>query len=695
MTQIKKRFAAHILYFDCDQFILKAIDNCAPFVEKIYVAYSALPWQYNPVARSQYKNGSDPEILRQSRHYQKVELVEGEWDYEEDQRNACLERARRDGFDYLIVHDADEFYSFADYRQNLQEIEAHPDFDLYKTPWRAFWKSLDYILLYKDGGLLLGYPEFAVNCKSGVCFNRARRTDAGTVHLLKGTCFHLSYVLTDEQVRRKINTWGHAHQFDTEKWFQKKWLGWYRGARNLHPVQPTEWREAVPYTGELPEVLLDFVSPQVTPPPAPVTALIGGTLALAAGRLAGALTPLRLAARRARLAVSRRGRGGGACGPGFRLRPGCAEKRLPDPGPPSCSDGGSPAMKIFYVSVIEQHAGWGAEHFVNRGFLAHGHQTVTLDFRKHRHDLCRHFLALDDVDVLFLQRGDWFPIELLKAVRRPRFFWASELVSRNDDQDRLLCSGLFRHIFVHSSACRDTVVRNGWMPEENVSVLLNGFDEAVHRPVPGAVHDIDVLFVGNMTPRRQTWLDSLQASCRVTVTNAFGAGMTQYLNRARIVLNIHAEEFPDTETRVFEALGCGAFLLTETLSEDNPFLDQVHLVQVADAGAMARAIDHYLEHEQERLAIAAAGHRAALAGHSYLKRAGEIAAVFQAHLSCATGAPLDREQVSSYALKEGWTRRLVWLKRLIDAPVTALYRTASRARRLVRGSLGAGKGTQS
>lgn len=341
-------------------------------------------------------------------------------------------------------------------------------------------------------------------------------------------------------------------------------------------------------------------------------------------------------------------------------------------------------MKILYLSVIEQHAGWGAEFFVNRGFLEQGHETITLDYRKYRHDLSRHFLSIEgDFDVMFLQRGDWFPMELLRSVQRPCFFWASELVSRNDDQDRLLSSGLFQHIFVHSKSCKEQVVERGWMPEHAVSVLLNGFDETVHFPVPGTVKDIDVLFLGNLTPRRRAWLDRLQQSSPVAVVNAFGAEMTQYLNRAKIVLNIHAEEDQDTETRVFEALGCGAFLLTESLSVENPFLNRVHLVEVAGVDQMARAITHYLEHDQERETIADQGHREALARHSYGKRAEGMVRLFQAQLTRNDGPALDRKKVTRYSVKECVLRQLARVKKISTSIFAAVSGKVAGARHVV------------
>jgi hypothetical protein len=35
-----------MLYFNQDKWILKTIENCGPFVDKIYVAWSEKPWSY-------------------------------------------------------------------------------------------------------------------------------------------------------------------------------------------------------------------------------------------------------------------------------------------------------------------------------------------------------------------------------------------------------------------------------------------------------------------------------------------------------------------------------------------------------------------------------------------------------------------------------------------------------------------------
>jgi hypothetical protein len=279
-------------------------------------------------------------------------------------------------------------------------------------------------------------------------------------------------------------------------------------------------------------------------------------------------------------------------------------------------------MRIFYVNVIEQNAGWGAEWFINKSFQALGHSTYCVDFRAHRFELYSLFLKAPKSDVFFLQRGDYFPKALITSVQVPRFFWASELVSRCRDQDRLLSSGLFDHIFFHTNDCLQTGIERGWVRADNGSVLLNGFDETVFKPMAGSKKEIDVLFVGGMTKRRKEMLGEVRKSFQVHSPDGFVSTdmLVSLMNRAKVVLNIHADRFLDTETRVFEALGCGAFLLTETQSSESPFTEE-ELVQFSNLDELHTKLRYYLEHEGERARIARRGHETAVREHTYTKRA--------------------------------------------------------------------------
>lgn len=335
-------------------------------------------------------------------------------------------------------------------------------------------------------------------------------------------------------------------------------------------------------------------------------------------------------------------------------------------------------MHILYINVIEQNAGWGAECFVNQGFLDNGHTTQTCDYRKNREVLDSCFEGIADFDVLLLQRGDGFPLELIEACQRPRFFWASELVSRCRDQDRLLKSRLFDHVFVRTPGCMEQIIDNGWMPREKLSILLSGYDAQTHRRID-CVKEIDVVFVGAMLPRRRSIIERLRMRFPVEVVEAFGPEMTKVFNRSKIVLNLHAEDHLDTETRIYEALGCGAFVLTERLSAESPFVSGQHLVEVANLPELENSIDYYLSHDQERMRIATQGNDEVVRNHSYRERARYLASIME---SFVPEGGIDTSAVNERIVRS-YTRRQ-WLKRMLGQPELFGLNMFSLMKKLVR-----------
>lgn len=323
---------------------------------------------------------------------------------------------------------------------------------------------------------------------------------------------------------------------------------------------------------------------------------------------------------------------------------------------------GESPLRILYVNVVEQHAGWGAEWFVNRGLQGLGHVTECIDYRQQRHDLAQRIAQAAAYDVLFLQRGDGVPLDLVRSLHGPRVFWASELFSRCRDQDPLLSSGLFDHVFFHSRYCRQAASEMGWLRDATSSVLLNGFDEELHKPDPAARKEIDVLFVGSLTPRRQDWLAKLGRQHTITVKSAFGQEMVQLMNRSKIVLNIHAESAHDVETRVFESLGCGACLLSERLGPDNPFGAE-DLVQFDTPEEASERLEEFLRDDERRQAIAAHGRATALAGHGYTARAAEIASVMRSVVARYASGARNLKPPTAH----GWTAASAHIEEYLSA----------------------------
>ena len=255
MERIK--IATHQCLFGQEKWILKSLENCYPFVDKIYLSYSKLPWGYNRLARGSYENPLNLYLIKNSKYMDKIEIIYGDWMTEEDQRNSCVNKAKEDGFDYLLIQDTDEFYKDEDYAKIIDFINKNPNYDLYKVPWVCLWKNLDYCLTDRGENDIIGYPEIAINLKNNNRFVRCRVPEKTTnsVIIPDVLCFHCSYVLNDEECFLKINTWGHSHQFNHTSWFNDKWVNWTPETLNLHPISPGDWYKANKINRKLPNLL--------------------------------------------------------------------------------------------------------------------------------------------------------------------------------------------------------------------------------------------------------------------------------------------------------------------------------------------------------------------------------------------------------------------------------------------------------
>jgi spore maturation protein CgeB len=133
----------------------------------------------------------------------------------------------------------------------------------------------------------------------------------------------------------------------------------------------------------------------------------------------------------------------------------------------------------------------------------------------------------------------------------------------------------FDGVLVHTSRSSPLLQALG---ARRVEMLLWPHFPALYHPLPTAAKDIDVLFVGTVSPYRRAVLERAAERFRVTVAqNVFHGEAAALYARAKVVLNIHFTPLRNLECRVSEALGCGAFLLTEPLDPDDLLLDRKHL----------------------------------------------------------------------------------------------------------------------
>lgn len=145
-----------------------------------------------------------------------------------------------------------------------------------------------------------------------------------------------------------------------------------------------------------------------------------------------------------------------------------------------------------------------------------------------------------------------------------------------------------------------------------------GIDPKIHRKIPGATRDIDILFLGSFNvsvwENRNRLLDRLaHLSGRFNVlidSGWYGDDYTRLLNRARIVFN---HSLPDRmNARALEAAACGALVFNEAENVEarELFTDRVHCVFYTDAD-LETLLEYYLTRDDERERVAEAGRRVA------------------------------------------------------------------------------------
>jgi len=133
----------------------------------------------------------------------------------------------------------------------------------------------------------------------------------------------------------------------------------------------------------------------------------------------------------------------------------------------------------------------------------------------------------------------------------------------------------------------------------------------------------DVCFVGNIVHgERERLIRLIQERFPSTfVGRAFWEEMARLFSASRLVFNRSIVN--DVNMRVFEAVACGSLLITNDLAEngqDELLTPGEHLVTYRSDDELIERIRYYLDHEEEREAIAQRGMERAHAEHTYAHR---------------------------------------------------------------------------
>jgi len=191
----------------------------------------------------------------------------------------------------------------------------------------------------------------------------------------------------------------------------------------------------------------------------------------------------------------------------------------------------------------------------------------------------------------------------------------------------------------------------------NSELLRLGFEPLVLERLNGTKPSIPISFIGQLSrahASRQDWLEYLCHRFPVEVwtpfTNdlpkdsavihchrggAWGIEMYKVLHRSLITLNHHIDVAGNYagNGRLFEATGTGTLLITDWKTNLHKMFEPgKEVVAYRSAEECAEMVQYYLEHDQERDAIARDGQQRTLREHTYYQRMQELEAIVRKYL---------------------------------------------------------------
>jgi len=183
-----------------------------------------------------------------------VEIIRQHWNTEVDQRNYGL--ARLYDYDWVIICDADEFYTKEDRDKIINTLKENKEICYRANKVISYWKY-DYILDPPDGHK----PLIAVNPKKvKIIHNRNaqlveenRPLDYQPV--IDVTIHHMSWSRPDHKIKAKIDNFSHIEKVKPN-WYNDIWLKWTPDMEDIRPYG-IEKSRAIKY--EMPQEIKNII----------------------------------------------------------------------------------------------------------------------------------------------------------------------------------------------------------------------------------------------------------------------------------------------------------------------------------------------------------------------------------------------------------------------------------------------------
>ena len=208
------------------------------------------------------------------------------------------------------------------------------------------------------------------------------------------------------------------------------------------------------------------------------------------------------------------------------------------------------------------------------------------------------------------------------------------------------------------AAQREAVERLRAAGASNVEWLPLAANPNAHFPVDIET-DLDIAFVGRIVLPvhriRHELLNRLEESVSSFLfTQAYGDEVCEVVSRGRLAFNHAAVR--DVNMRIFELMAMRRPVLTNRDSEHNGLLelfeDGKHLIVYDGADDVVEKARYYLDHDDQREAIAQAGFELVMAQHTYLHRVDTILEAVRKRVPLFASRTMESSEITGHALAD-------------------------------------------
>jgi hypothetical protein len=242
-----KSFGAQYVVYEDSGFLAESVLRIYPLVQKILFLVGLEPW--NGKGDRRFPKETLATIMSMDDPDHKFIVVSKKWGTEHEERNEGLRILHDHRCDWCLLVDDDEMYNRSELWNTMGLISqawyANGRPSAYVVKQLIYWKDRETVI----DGLTGAMPHFFSTNPGDVAFVNAKNfqimggvfSDISEEALV---CHHLSYVRTEEQMRRRFSWFSHANEVK-EEWIDRVWLKWTPEMEDLHPQNPGSFKRAI------------------------------------------------------------------------------------------------------------------------------------------------------------------------------------------------------------------------------------------------------------------------------------------------------------------------------------------------------------------------------------------------------------------------------------------------------------------